>query len=70
MKVICKGYKTCEIRSRCNHSIAHDINNEEYASCATILNDMKGCDIMCECSSKYLVNEKLKAINCTFQNLQ
>lgn len=56
MKVICKGYKTCEDRLECEHSIPHELDQRK---CEKTEHNSENC----ECSCVYLRKEKLDKLN-------
>ena len=67
MKVVCKGYKTCDYRHKCYHSTPHNIISEQFirldffdciSKCETDHNKT-----ICNCSAIYLRKEKLKKLN-------
>lgn len=68
MKVICKGYKTCEYKTACNHSKLHDIitHNLDCSENCTILNDKELYVIIpgsCFCDASYARKLKLEKLN-------
>lgn len=66
MKVICKGYKTCEFSGRCEHSRPHDFLQRQYTHINC--NSVHSCQSKdanfdkCRCSSTSLRRYKLEKL--------
>lgn len=61
MLVVCKGYKTCD--RNCTHSKPHEFNNNCYLDEEELKSEPT-----CECSCKFLRNEKLNKLNKIYEN--